>query len=136
MLQYITENEYEESFRRRKKRKRINEYEELLDVESVPSNFNELAIQASYIINKDYIVDEQPSEEVKYTTAKIVQLLDNVNNSRIQIGNLSSTSIEGWSESYKTDAEIDEQMNKSIYEILNLYLTTTKRRTRGVILCE
>ena len=120
MLQYITENEYEE----------------LLDVESVPSNFNELAIQASYIINKDYIVDEQPSEEVKYTTAKIVQLLDNVNNSRIQIGNLSSTSIEGWSESYKTDAEIDEQMNKSIYEILNLYLTTTKRRTRGVILCE
>jgi len=119
MLQYITDDDYIR----------------LLDAESVPSNFTELAIQSSYIINKSYIVDT-PSEEVKFATAKIVQVLSNSGNTKAEIGNLSSTSIEGWSESYKTDEEIDKETNKSISDILSLYLTNTKRRTKGVILCE
>ena len=120
MLQYITKNEYVE----------------LLDVASMPNNFNELAIQASYIINKNYVVGNEPSEEVKYTTAKIVEVLNNANTKKNEIGNLKNTNIEGWSETYKTDSEIDEELKKSIQEILDLYLTTTIKRSKGVVLCE
>lgn len=120
MLQYITESEYVK----------------LLDAESIPDNFNTLAIEASYIINKRYVVNETPSTEVKYAAAKIVELLDSINATKLQVGSLSSTSIEGWSETYKTDTEIEEDKNKSINNILDLYLSTVPRRSKGVILCE
>ena len=120
MLKYITENEYLE----------------LLDGVSIPDNFNNLAIQASYIINKNYVVGKEPSEEVKFTTAKIIEVLDIANNKKNEIGNLKNTNIEGWSETYKSDIEIDEELNKSIKDILDLYLTTAIKRSKGVILCE
>jgi hypothetical protein len=121
MLKFITENEYLK----------------LLDAESIPDNFNKLAIEASYIINKRYVVDiNNISDEVKYVTCKIVELLNDNNIKKSEIGTLKSTNIEGWSETYKTDVEIDNELNKSIQNVLDLYLTTTLKRTKGVILYE
>lgn len=121
MLTYITENEYLE----------------LLDADSIPDNFKNLAIQASYIINKDYIVDKNNVvKEVKYATAKIVELLNDTNTKKSEIGNFKSTNIEGWSETYKTDSEINEDLEEQIQSILDLYLVATPKRTKGVWLYE
>ena len=121
MLKYITKQEYEK----------------LLGAKSIPDNFDNLVIEASHIINNDYIVDENNiSEEVKYTTSKIVELLNEYSQKKSEIGVLQSTNIEGWSESYKTDEEIKNTLEASINDILKLYLITTKRKTKGVVLYE
>ena len=111
------------------------EYQELLGAESIPDNFDNLVIEASYIINKDYIINTL-TEEVKYATCKIIDLLDDINTKKSEIGNLKETNIEGWSESYKTDEELSSELNEKINNILSLYLGNTPRRPKGVVLYE
>lgn len=109
MLKYITETEY------------IN----LLEVSSMPSNFNELAIQASNYINKQTFgrIDKNNiPEQVKYVTCLIVSLLNEQETKLSEIGNLKSQNIEGWSESYATPEEIEKEYSKKMQTTLSTYL--------------
>ena len=66
MLRYITKNEYLE----------------LLEAESIPNNFNNLVIEASNYINYQThgrIDLNNVSEQVKYVTCLIVNLIDEEN---------------------------------------------------------
>ena len=119
MLEYITENEYQE----------------ILGTTNVPSNFKQLNIQASSILNKRtqgkiVVVDEK----IKYVTCLLINLINNYNEKKT--GNLKSTNIEGWSETYKSDDELYIDLNKEIDDLLNLYLWDTGLLSQGVILYE
>lgn len=111
------------------------EYQILLGGEILPNNFDNLVIEASYTINKNYII-ENLSEDIKYATCKLIQLFDKFDTQSNQIGNLKGTNIEGWSETYKTDEELAVNLNNEIERILSLYLSNIPKRTRGVILYE
>ena len=101
------------------------EYEELLDADSIPDNFNQLNIEASsYIeqmtsgrINKSNI-----PEQVKYATCLMISLLQEENTKLIEIGNLSSQNIEGWSETYLSPEETKKSYENQKQGILNTYL--------------
>lgn len=102
-----------------------NEYIELLDAGSIPDNFNQLNIEASsYIeqktsgrINKSNI-----PEQVKYATCLMINLLQEENTKLIEIGNLSSQNIEGWSETYLSPEETKKNYENQKQGILNTYL--------------
>lgn len=102
-----------------------NEYIELLDAGSIPDNFNQLNIEASsYIeqktsgrINKSNI-----PEQVKYATCLMINLLQEENTKLIEIGNLSSQNIEGWSETYLSPEEVKKNYENQKQGILNTYL--------------
>lgn len=109
MLKYITEIEYTK----------------LLEVSSMPSNFNELAIEASNYINKQTFgrIDKNNiPEQVKYVTCLIVSLLNEQETKVSEIGNLKSQNIEGWSESYATPEEIEKEYSKKMQTTLSTYL--------------
>lgn len=109
MLKYITDKEYKE----------------LLGAESIPSNFNKLAIEASNYINRrtyGKIDKNNIPEQVKYVTCLIIDLLDEQNTKISEIGNLKSQNIEGWSESYSTPEEIKADYSKKMQTILSDYL--------------
>ena len=109
MLKYITEEEYKE----------------LLGVESIPNNFNKLIIEASnYIDEKTFgrIEEENISEQVKYVTCLIIELLKEQNEQLSEIGNLKSQNIEGWSETYATPEEIKKDYEEKKYSTLKTYL--------------
>lgn len=109
MLEYITENEYKE----------------LLSTQSVPDNFNNLVIEASSYINRQTFgridVNNIP-EKVKYATCLIVNLINEENNQLVEIGNLKSQNIEGWSETYLTPKEIKSDFSDKRLSTLNEYL--------------
>lgn len=102
-----------------------NEYIELLDADSIPDNFNQLNIEASsYIeqktsgrINKSNI-----PEQVKYATCLMINLLQEENTKLIEIGNLSSQNIEGWSETYLSPEETKKSYENQKQGVLNTYL--------------
>lgn len=102
-----------------------NEYIELLDAGSIPDNFNQLNIEASsYIeqktsgrINKSNI-----PEQVKYATCLMINLLQEENTKLIEIGNLSSQNIEGWSETYLSPEETKKSYENQKQGVLNTYL--------------
>lgn len=107
--------------------KYINEkdYKELLGTKDVPSNFNNLAIQASNYINyntHNRIDKDNPSERVKYVTCLIVNLIQEEQSKLSEIGNLKSQNIEGWSETYATPEEIKEDYSNQKYDVLKTYL--------------
>lgn len=109
MLKYITETEYTK----------------LLEVSSMPSNFNELAIEASNYINKQTsgrIDKNNIPEQVKYVTCLIVSLLNEQETKLSEIGNLKSQNVEGWSESYATPEEIKKEYSKKMQTTLSTYL--------------
>lgn len=109
MLKYITETEYTK----------------LLEVSSMPSNFNELVIEASNYINRQTFgrIDKTNiPEQVKYVTCLIVSLLNKQETKLSEIGNLKSQNIEGWSESYATPEEIENEYSKKMQTILSTYL--------------
>ena len=110
MLRYITENEYLE----------------LLEAESIPNNFNNLVIEASNYINYQThgrIDLNNVSEQVKYVTCLIVNLIDEENTKLNEIGNLKSQNIEGWSETYATPEEIKADYSNKKYDVLKKYLS-------------
>ena len=101
------------------------EYEKLLDVDSIPDNFNKLAIEASnYINNKTFgrIDENDVPEKVKYVACLIVDLLNEQEIKLSEIGNLKSQNIEGWSESYSTPEEIEKDYSQKMQTTLSTYL--------------
>ena len=79
------------------------EYIELLGADSIPDNFDKLVIEASSYINRhtfERIDINNISEQVKYATCLIIDLINEQNSKLSEIGNLKSQNIEGWSESY------------------------------------
>lgn len=102
-----------------------DEYEELLDAESIPNNFDNLVIQASNYINyKTFgrIDKNNVPEQVKYVTCLLVNLLNEQATKLNEIGSLKSQNIEGWSETFATPEEIKSEYNKKIEETLKTYL--------------
>ena len=102
-----------------------DEYEELLDAESIPNNFDNLVIQASNYINyKTFgrIDKNNVPEQVKYVTCLLVNLLNEQATKLNEIGSLKSQNIEGWSETFATPEEIKSEYNKKMEEILKTYL--------------
>ena len=101
------------------------EYEELLDADSIPDNFNQLNIEASSYIEQmtsGRISKSNIPEQVKYATCLMINLLQEENTKLIEIGNLSSQNIEGWSETYLSPEETKknyENQKQSILEQLN-----------------
>ena len=105
MLKYITEEEYKK----------------LLGKDSIPNDFNNLVIEASNYINYKTFgrTDENNvPEQVKYVTCLIVDLINEENEKLLQIGNLKSQNIEGWSESYSTPEEIKQDYANKKYTVL------------------
>lgn len=105
MLKYITEDEYKK----------------LLGKESIPDNFNNLVIEASNYINYKTFgrVDKDDiPEQVKYVTCLIIDLINEENDKLSKIGNLKSQNIEGWSESYMTSDEIEQDYSNKKYTVL------------------
>ena len=108
MLKYITEKEYKD----------------LLGVQSVPSNFERLIIEASEYINAKTFgrIDENNiPEKVKFVTCLIVNNLNEKENQKSQI-NLKSESLEGWSRTYATPLEVERDFEVKNREILSQYL--------------
>ena len=108
MLKYITEKEYKD----------------LLGVQSVPSNFERLIIEASeYINGKTFgrIDENNIPEKVKFVTCLIVNNLNDKENQKSQV-NLKSESLEGWSRTYVTPLEVERDFEVKNREILNQYL--------------
>ncbi len=107
--------------------KYIDEYKylELLDAESIPDNFNNLVIKASNYINYNThgrIDKNNLSEQVKYVTCLIINLINEEETKLEEIGNLKSQNIEGWSESYATPEEIKSDYANKKYDVLKTYL--------------
>lgn len=108
MLKYITEKEYKD----------------LLGVQSVPSNFERLIIEASEYINAKTFgrIDENNiPEKVKFVTCLIVNNLNEKENQKSQV-NLKSESLEGWSRTYATPLEVERDFEVKNREILSQYL--------------
>lgn len=102
-----------------------NEYIELLDADSIPDNFNQLNIQASSYIEKQTLGRINKSnipEQVKYATCLMINLLQEENTKLIEIGNLSSQNIEGWSETYLSPEETKKNYENQKQGVLNTYL--------------
>lgn len=88
------------------------EYIKLLGADSIPDNFDKLVIEASSYINRhtfERIDINNISEQVKYATCLIIDLINEQNSKLSEIGNLKSQNIEGWSETYSTPEEIKNE---------------------------
>lgn len=102
-----------------------NEYKSVLGVKSIPNNFNRLNIEASSYINQQTqgrIDENNIPEKVKYVTCLIIDLENEAEKQKSEIGNLKSQNIEGWSENYSTPEEIDTKLNKDKRVVLATYL--------------
>lgn len=100
-------------------------YKKLLGTQSVPSNFNNLVIEASNYINYKTFgrIDETNiPEQVEYVTCLIVNLINEEETKISEIGNLKSQNIEGWSETYSTPEEIKADYESKKQSILKQYL--------------
>lgn len=109
MLEYITREDYIR----------------LLSAESIPNNLKKLIIEASNYINyKTFgkIDENNVSEQVKYVTCLIVNLINEQETKISEIGNLKSQNIEGWSETYSTPEEIKKDYAEKMHETLKQYL--------------
>lgn len=109
MLKYITEAEYRE----------------LLGVNSIPDNFNNLVIDVSAYLNlrtRGRIDIDYIPNEVKYVTALLTQKKAEAESKKVEMGNLKSQNIEGWSESYMTPEEIDKKFKDEMSDIIRNHL--------------
>ncbi len=109
MLKYITENEYEK----------------LLDADSIPDNIDNLIIKASNYINYKTLgridINNIP-EQVKYVTCLIVDLINEQETKLSEIGNLKSENVEGWNKSYATPEEVKKEYSNKMQVTLSTYL--------------
>lgn len=114
------------------------EYLKLTGAESVPADFNKLAIEASNYINMQTFGRVDPKnvqEQVKYVTCLIIDLLDRKNCELDEIGTLKSQNIEGWSEAYATPDEIRNNYVNAMRNTLRIYLSDVKAADGRSILC-
>lgn len=101
------------------------EYKNLLGVSSIPSNFDNLVIEASTYINfktRNRIDVNDIHENVKYATASIVNAINKAEQQKEETSNLKSQNIEGWSESYRTPEEIDKKLEEDKMSLIKKYL--------------
>ena len=113
------------------------EYQDLLDKPSIPENFNRLVIEASNYINMETFgrIDiKNIPKEVKYITCLIIDLINNAETKKIEMGNLKSQNIEGWSETYIEPKEIDSKLNADKYNLLEMYLWNVIGKDRKPLL--
>lgn len=102
-----------------------DEFKKQLGTEDVPKDFKNLNIQASSYINyKTFgrIDKDDISEQVKYATCLIIDLINEENDKLSKIGNLTSQNIEGWSESYSTPESVKQDYEEKKQKVLNQYL--------------
>ena len=103
----------------------VEDYMNLLGANSIPDNFDRLAIEASNYINQKTFgrIDENDVPvKVKYVTCLIVDLLNEQETKLSEISNLKSENIEGWSKSYATPKEIKEDYSQKMQTTLSTYL--------------
>lgn len=101
------------------------DYIELLRPENVPSNLDNLVIEASNYINyktHNRIDKDNTSEQVKYVTCLIVNLIQEEQEKLSEIGNLKSENIEGWAKTYATPEEIKVDYENKKFNTLKTYL--------------
>lgn len=87
-----------------------------------------LIIEASSYIKTqtfDRVSIKAIPEEIERATCLIIDKIHSAEEAKKEMGNLKSQNIEGWSETYKTDEEIDAELEKDKYKILSTYLSDT-----------
>lgn len=92
---------------------------------SIPSDFDNKSIEASNYINhitQNRISPSNPSENVKYVTCLVIDLIDEEKQKISEIGNLTSQNIEGWSESYRQPEEVKKEYDSKKYDVLKQFL--------------
>lgn len=90
------------------------------------ADLEKLIIEASSYLKKmtsDRISIKNTPDEVKWATCLIIDKSYSAEQAKKEMGNLKSQNIEGWSETYKTDAEINATLEEEKYQILNTYLS-------------
>lgn len=89
------------------------------------SNFEKIALDTHMYIKRnthDRVDINKVAEEVKLAFCKIIDITNEAEQKKVEMGNLKSQNIEGWQESYQTPQEIDQKLEKDKYNILNAYL--------------
>lgn len=113
------------------------EYIELLGADSIPDDFDNLVIKASGYINRRTFgridINHIP-KQVKYATCLIINLDNKANIQKVEIGNLKSQNVEGWSESYSTPEEIDLKLKVDKEDILKEQLWDIKGKDGNYLL--
>lgn len=113
------------------------EYIELLGADSIPDDFDNLVIKASGYINRRTFgridINNIP-KQVKYATCLIINLDNKANIQKVEIGNLKSQNVEGWSESYSTPEEIDLKLKVDKEDILKEQLWDIKGKDGNYLL--
>lgn len=90
------------------------------------TGLSRLIIEASSYVRKhtfDRVLIRDIPEEVKQATCLIVDKIYDAEKQKREMGNLKSQNIEGWSETYKTDEEIDLNLEKEKAKILDIFLS-------------
>ena len=90
------------------------------------TELEKLIIEASSYIKiqtSDRVNIKNIPEEVKRATCLIIDKIYGAEQAKKEMGNLKSQNIEGWSETYKTDEEINVELEKDKYKILSTYLS-------------
>lgn len=94
---------------------------------SIPeTELNRLIIEASSYIKKqtsDRISLKNIPEEVQRATCLIIDKIYSAEKDKKEMGNLKSSNIEGWQETYKSDEEINDTLEKDKRNILETYLS-------------
>lgn len=90
------------------------------------AELDKLIIEASSYVRKhtsDRVSIKDIPDEVKYATCLIIDKIYDAEKKKSEMGNLKSQNIEGWSETYKTDEEINFNLEKEKAKILNTHLS-------------
>lgn len=98
-----------------------SEYITLSGAKSVPDGFDGLVIRASNFINHETqgrIDKMNVSEQVKYATCLIMNLMDEEDSKIAEIGNLKSENIEGWDKTFLTPEQVKADYSTKKYEAL------------------
>ena len=98
-----------------------SEYMPLSGAKSIPDGFDKLVIKASNYINHETqgrIDKMNVSEQVKYATCLIMDLMNEEDSKIAEIGNLKSENIEGWDKTFLTPEQVESDYSTKKYEAL------------------
>ncbi len=90
------------------------------------AKLDKLIMEASSYVRKhtsDRVSINNIPDEVKHATCLIIDKIYDTEKQKGEMGSLKSQNIEGWSETYKTDEEINSNLEKEKFEILNTFLS-------------
>lgn len=98
-----------------------SEYITLSGAKSVPDSFDSLAIKASNYINHETqgrIDKNDVSEQVKYATCLIMDLMNEEDSKLLEIGSLKAEEIEGWDKTFLSPEQVKADYSTKKYEAL------------------